>query len=171
MQPSLIQQYPAAPSADAVRHFAAKLSVETDCSDVYAALQDVAAGRCQRDFVLLDVRSAAAYAKRHAAGAVSLPHRHISDEILAAFGRGLTFVVYCAGPHCNGADQAAWKIARLGYPVKLMSGGITGWADEGLPFAGLLDDTATPIGADSGADPSSHTSSNVDATHVRCDCA
>ncbi len=37
--------------------------------------------------------------------------------------------------HCNGADQAALKLARLGRPVKIMIGGITGWADEGLPFA------------------------------------
>lgn len=163
MQPSLIQQYPAAPSVDAVRHFAAKLSFETDCSDVYAALQEVAAGRCARDFVLLDVRANAAYIQRHAAGAVNLPHRQISDELLAAFGPDLTFVVYCAGPHCNGADQAAWKIARLGYPVKLMIGGMTGWADEGLPFAGHAVATSVPIGADDPAD--------FRAEVVRCDCA
>lgn len=166
MQPSLIQQYPAAPSVDAERYFAAKLSFETDCSDVYAALQEVAAGRCAPDFVLLDVRSTAAYTKRHAAGALSLPHRQITHDALAAFGNELTFVVYCAGPHCNGADQAAWKIARLGYPVKLMIGGMTGWADEGLPFAGLGDD-AEPIGADVGA----NVRVTMAAAVVRCDCA
>lgn len=45
------------------------------------------------------------------------------------------FVVYCAGPHCNGADRAALKLARMGRPVKIMIGGITGWADEGFEFA------------------------------------
>lgn len=49
------------------------------------------------------------------------------------------FVVYCAGPHCNGADRAALKLARLGIPVKVMIGGITGWADEGYAFAGSPD--------------------------------
>lgn len=48
------------------------------------------------------------------------------------------FVVYCAGPHCNGADQAALKLARLGRTVKVMIGGLTGWADEGLPFASSI---------------------------------
>jgi len=43
-------------------------------------------------------------------------------------------VVYCAGPHCNGADRAALKLAGLGRPVKLMLGGMTGWADESFPF-------------------------------------
>jgi rhodanese-related sulfurtransferase len=40
-------------------------------------------------------------------------------------------VVYCAGPHCNGADVAALKLAELGRPVKMMLGGLTGWQDEG----------------------------------------
>ncbi|KJF77052.1 rhodanese, partial [Klebsiella aerogenes] len=45
------------------------------------------------------------------------------------------FVVYCAGPHCNGADIAALKLAQLGRPVKMMLGGLTGWADEGFAFS------------------------------------
>lgn len=45
-------------------------------------------------------------------------------------------MVYCAGPHCNGADQAALKLALLGRPVKVMIGGMTGWQDEGYEFAG-----------------------------------
>jgi rhodanese-related sulfurtransferase len=44
------------------------------------------------------------------------------------------FVVYCAGPHCNGAARAAVRLAALGRPVKLMAGGITGWLDEGFPL-------------------------------------
>ena len=44
------------------------------------------------------------------------------------------FVVYCAGPHCNGADRAALKLSHLGRPVKVMLGGMTGWADEGFAF-------------------------------------
>jgi rhodanese-related sulfurtransferase len=51
------------------------------------------------------------------------------------------FVVYCAGPHCNGAARAAVRLARLGRPVKLMAGGITGWIDEGFELAiGANDD-------------------------------
>jgi rhodanese-related sulfurtransferase len=40
-------------------------------------------------------------------------------------------VVYCSGPHCNGADRGALRLAQLGRPVKKMLGGITGWQDEG----------------------------------------
>jgi rhodanese-related sulfurtransferase len=45
------------------------------------------------------------------------------------------FVVYCAGPHCNGANKAAVKLAALGYPVKEMIGGVTGWLDEGFELS------------------------------------
>ena len=48
---------------------------------------------------------------------------------------GTTFVVYCAGPHCNGADRAALRLARLGRPVKKMMGSIKGWKAEGFEFA------------------------------------
>jgi rhodanese-related sulfurtransferase len=44
----------------------------------------------------------------------------------------IAFVVYCAGPHCNGADRAALALARLGRRVKKMIGGVTGWKDEGF---------------------------------------
>jgi rhodanese-related sulfurtransferase len=54
---------------------------------------------------------------------------------MAEFPKDKLFVVYCAGPHCNGANKAALRLARLGLPVKMMIGGITGWLDEGFSLA------------------------------------
>ena len=68
-------------------------------------------------------------------GAVNLPHRTISDETLKPWPAETLFVVYCAGPHCNGADKAAAKLAAHGRRVKIMIGGITGWRDEGFDLA------------------------------------
>jgi rhodanese-related sulfurtransferase len=51
---------------------------------------------------------------------------------MARYAPGTLFVVYCAGPHCNGAQRGALRLARLGLPVKLMIGGMTGWVDEGF---------------------------------------
>lgn len=128
---SFVSEIPAAASHVAAAHFAARLSLETDCADVAAAM---AGG--EADFVLLHVvGSPEAYARRHVPGAVHLRHAEITVERMATWPADTLFVVYCAGPHCNGADRAALKLARLGRPVKLMIGGITGWADEGLPFA------------------------------------
>jgi rhodanese-related sulfurtransferase len=128
---SSVTAIPAAASDIAAAHFARRLQVETDCADVASAMR---AG--EQDFVLLHVVGAPdAYARRHVPGAIHLPHREITAERMAAWPAGTLFVAYCAGPHCNGADQAAFKLARLGLPVKIMIGGITGWQDEGLPFA------------------------------------
>ena len=55
-----------------------------------------------------------------------------SNRRRAAIRATRIFVVYCAGPHCNGAHRGAVRLARLGRPVKLMIGGITGWVDEGF---------------------------------------
>jgi rhodanese-related sulfurtransferase len=68
-------------------------------------------------------------------GAVNLPHARISQRVLEDLPTDKLFVVYCAGPHCNGADKAALKLASLGRPVKKMIGGVTGWLDEGFTLA------------------------------------
>ena len=120
-------------------HFEQKLALETDCWDVHEAL-----GR-GADFVLLDVRSPALYAAGHVPGALNLPHGRIVASRLADFARPTLFVVYCAGPHCNGADRAAVRLARLERPVKLMIGGITGWRDEGFEL------TRSPVSGQSAA--------------------
>jgi rhodanese-related sulfurtransferase len=124
---SIVTSTPAAPSAAALAHFGALLAHEADCSDVGA---DLAAGTAA--FVLLDVRGPSAFARGHVDGSTNLPYREIDAARMAAWPEGTLFVVYCAGPHCNGADRAALRLARLGRPVKKMIGGVTGWLDEGF---------------------------------------
>ena len=130
MPASSVAAIPAATPAVAQAHFAARLSLETDCADVHDAFVSG-----QADFVLLDVRGPRAYARSHVPGALNLPHREITAERMSAWPDSTLFVVYCAGPHCNGADRGALRLAQLGCPVKLMLGGMPGWADEGFPFA------------------------------------
>lgn len=124
---SPVAAVPAAPSELAQAHFEALLALETDCWDVHEAMTS---GRA--DFVLLDVRSPDLFAEGHVPGAVSLPHGRIVERNLADHPADTLFVVYCAGPHCNGADKAAARLARLGRPVKKMIGGVEGWKDEGF---------------------------------------
>jgi rhodanese-related sulfurtransferase len=121
---------PAADSPAAQAHFLASLRFETDCADVHEALTSGAPG-----FVLLDVRGPALFAQGHVPGALNLPHGKIVASKLAGYPRETLFVTYCAGPHCNGAARGALRLAELGRPVKLMSGGITGWLDEGFALA------------------------------------
>jgi rhodanese-related sulfurtransferase len=126
-EPSIVASVPAAASQHAWRHFSDLLAYETDSWDVHACH-----GARATDFVLLDVRSPESFAAGHIDGARSLPHGRIDAEALSAFDQDTLFVVYCAGPHCNGADRAAVHLAALGRPVKKMIGGVTGWRDEGF---------------------------------------
>lgn len=139
--PNAVTALPTAESTIARDHFAARLACETDCADVHAALTAGAA-----DFVLLDVRGPEAYARGHLPGALNLPHRAITADALSAWPADTPFVVYCAGPHCNGGDRGALRLAELGRPVKLMIGGVTGWADEGFAFA--MGDASSGAGDD-----------------------
>lgn len=111
----------------ATAHFASLLEFETDCWDVH---HDISKGVAE--FVLLDVRSPDLYDAGHLPTAASLPTGRIVERNLASYAADTLFVVYCAGPHCNGADKAALRLARMGRPVKKMIGGTEGWKDEGF---------------------------------------
>lgn len=126
-----VTEMPAAESGVALEHFQQQFAFETDCWDTHDALQKEEPG-----FVLLDVRSPDLYAKGHVRGAISLPHRKIIESKMAQWPLDTLFVTYCAGPHCNGAARAAVRLAKLGRPVKIMAGGVTGWLDEGFALEG-----------------------------------
>lgn len=128
---SLVSQIPAASSQVAIEHFSRLLALETDCWDVFTSMSNG-----DQDFVLLHVVGLPeVFARKHIPGAVHLRHAEITESRMAEWPADTLFVAYCAGPHCNGADQAALNLARLGRPVKIMIGGMTGWADEGFEFA------------------------------------
>jgi len=124
---SAVSSPPATDSPRALKHFESLLEFETDCWDVHHAIANN-----RMDFVLLDVRGEELFASGHIDGAVSLPHPRINADTLREYPRDTLFVVYCAGPHCNGTEKAAIRLAKLGRPVKKMIGGVTGWLDEGF---------------------------------------
>jgi rhodanese-related sulfurtransferase len=124
---SRVTEIAPAHSSAALEHFSQKLEFETDCSDVYAAF---ASGTV--DFVLVDVRSSQLYRTGHVPGAINIPVLTITEERMKEYPLNTIFVVYCAGPHCNGANKAAIRLSKIERPVKEMIGGVTGWVDEGL---------------------------------------
>ncbi|MGY2080559.1 rhodanese-like domain-containing protein [Modestobacter sp. SYSU DS0657] len=135
------------PPADAAAHFAHRLAVETDVSDVHAALDSGRPG-----FVLLDSRSTEAWAQGHVPGALHLPGREITARA-AELDPTVPVVTYCWGPGCNGATRAALTLATLGFRVREMIGGFEYWAREGLPVetaAGLTRPAVDPLTAPTG---------------------
>ena len=122
-----VTEIPPAAPAMVADYFESQMKLTTDCWDVH---ESMAGGNT--DFVLLDVRSREAFRAGHIPGSVSLPHAEISEAELGKYPPDTVFVVYCAGPHCNGAYRAAIRLAQLGRPVKTMIGGVVGWLAEGF---------------------------------------
>ncbi|MEF1285339.1 rhodanese-like domain-containing protein [Vibrio sp. M250220] len=130
---STVSRVAAANSQEALAHFEQRLKFETDCWDVHHALTNGL-----QDFVLVDVRAEVLFEQGHVDGAISIPHPRLNEKRLAEFPSETLFVVYCAGPHCNGTEKAAIRLAKLGRPVKKMIGGVTGWLDEGFELVPCL---------------------------------
>ena len=122
-----VTEIPPAAPAMVADYFESQMKLTTDCWDVH---ESMAGGNA--DFVLLDVRSREAFRAGHVPGSVSLPHAEISEAEMGKYPPDTVFVVYCAGPHCNGAYRAAIRLAQLGRPVKTMIGGVVGWLAEGF---------------------------------------
>ena len=124
----------------AVAHFARRLTLEADVSDVQA---DLAAGG--EGLVVVDSRSALAWQQGHLPGALHLPTAEIAARAESLIPRTSAVVTYCWGPGCNGATRAALAFATLGYRVKEMIGGYEYWVREGFPVVTALGRVSRPV--------------------------
>ncbi|MBC6462966.1 rhodanese-like domain-containing protein, partial [Actinomadura sp. HBU206391] len=129
-----------ASAAAAAAHFAARLSFETDVSDVHADLESGASG-----IVVVDSRSVESWRQGHLPHAVHLPTAEIAGRAGELVPAGAVVVTYCWGPGCNGATRAALEFARLGYRVKEMIGGFEYWVREGFPVRTPNGIAASPV--------------------------
>ncbi|MFE6733248.1 rhodanese-like domain-containing protein [Microbacterium sp. NPDC057650] len=112
---------------DRTEYFTAKLTFETDASDVYAAQK---AGEAA---VIVDVRSDEAWAQGRVAGSVHMHYSEISERAPKEIPAGSAVVVYCWSPGCNAGAKGALEFAKLGYEVREMIGGFEYWVREGYP--------------------------------------
>ncbi|MCZ7437105.1 rhodanese-like domain-containing protein [Micromonospora sp. WMMC241] len=136
---SVLSVAPADPAA-ATAHFAARLSFETDVSDVHADLHAAVAG-----LLVVDSRSAQAWDQGHLPGAVHLPTEEIPTRAADLVPPGAVVVTYCWGLGCNGATRAALAFARLGHQVKEMLGGYEYWVREGFPVETAVGAVSGPV--------------------------
>lgn len=125
---SKVLRVPPADPATAAAHFHRRFTFEADVADVHADVESAAGG-----FVLVDSRSAEAWAQGHIPGAVHLPTDEIPARAAELVPPGSAVVTYCWGPGCNGATRAAYAFAVAGYRVKEMLGGFEYWSREGFP--------------------------------------
>ena len=108
-----------------LRYYENKLSFEIDSWDLKVAL---AAGE---NTVVIDARSPEAYQKAHIPGAINLPHRQMNEETSKHLDRSALVVVYCDGIGCNASTKGALNMAKLGFRVKELIGGLDWWKRDG----------------------------------------
>lgn len=108
----------------------AKLSFYTDAADVAEDLKNRIAG-----VVVIDTRSEAHYQRGHIPGAISFPHRLMTAGTTQHLNRDVVYVTYCDGIGCNGSTQGAYKLAKLGFRVKELIGGLDFWIRDQHPLA------------------------------------
>ena len=83
----------------------------------------------QKDYILLDVRTAEEFYESHIPGAVCIPNESIQDsEIPQLPDKDQLILVYCRSG--NRSKQASEKLAGLGYTNVVEFGGIKDWPGE-----------------------------------------
>lgn len=113
-----------------IRHYADKLAYEIDAWDLHEALKG------GERVIVIDTRSPEAYAAGHIPGAVSLPHRTMDAATTAHLDRAALLVTYCDGIGCNASTKGALNLARLGFRVRELIGGLDWWKRDGHAVAG-----------------------------------
>jgi rhodanese-related sulfurtransferase len=106
-------------------HYENKLRWEIDSWDLNESRKN------GHNVVVVDARGAAAYDAEHIPGAVSLPHREMSEASTAEFDRDALYVTYCDGIGCNASTKGALNMTRLGFTVKELIGGLDWWKRDG----------------------------------------
>lgn len=115
---------------DQIRHYESKLAFEIDAWDLKAAID---AGE---NVIVIDARSTEAYARQHIPNAVSFPHRTMSERSTAGLDRAALYVTYCDGIGCNASTKGALNMAKLGFRVKELIGGLDWWKRDGYATDG-----------------------------------
>ena len=82
--------------------------------------------------MIVDVRDHESYEKEHILGAKNAPERELAAK-LAGLPKGRRLVVYSWDLDCGLADNAAFRLAREGREVRILSGGLEEWRRKGLP--------------------------------------
>lgn len=113
-----------------IKHYEQKLAFEWDSADLFENLET------NKDIVVIDTRKDFAYKEEHIPGAVSFPHRNMSEETTANLDRSKIYVCYCDGIGCNGSTKGSLKMTKLGFQVRELIGGLDWWKRDGYATKG-----------------------------------
>lgn len=113
-----------------VEYYQNKLDFEVDSYVLHEALEN-------GDFTVpVDTRKASSFLNEHIPGAINLPHREINENTTKQLNKSKLYICYCDGIGCNASTHGALKMAKLGFKVKELIGGIEWWKFDGYATEG-----------------------------------
>ena len=124
---------------DQLNHYQRKLAYEMDSWDLSVALN------ANEKVIVVDGRSAEAFANEHIPGALNLCHKDINFYTTENLDKDVTYVCYCDGIGCNASTKTAMKLLTLGYQVKELIGGLDWWKRDGYATEGMEGRSGTSV--------------------------
>jgi rhodanese-related sulfurtransferase len=100
-----------------IKHYENKLAFEMDPSDLFDALNN------GKKVVVIPT-------------AINIPHREMTAETTKHLDKEVLYVTYCDGIGCNASTRGALNMAKLGFKVKELLGGIEWWKFDGYATEG-----------------------------------
>ncbi|MDR3430152.1 rhodanese-like domain-containing protein [Silvimonas sp.] len=117
---------------DQFQYYSRKLQYEIDAADLMHIL------KTGKKVVIVDARSPEAFLNEHIPGAISFPHRQMYEHTTDVLARDVLYVTYCDGIGCNASTKGALQLARLGFEVRELIGGLDWFKRDGYATEGLL---------------------------------
>ena len=115
---------------DQIKHYENKLKFEMDSWDLYESINN------GEEVIVIDARASEAFLIQHIPGAINLPHRTMSVETTNDLDKSVLYITYCDGIGCNASTKGALKMAKLGFKVKELLGGLDWWLRDGYATDG-----------------------------------
>jgi rhodanese-related sulfurtransferase len=113
-----------------IKHYENKLDFEMDPSDLFDALNN------GEKVIVIDARKSFGYQAEHIPTAINIPHREMTIESTQHLNKEVLYVTYCDGIGCNASTKGALNMAKLGFKVKELIGGIEWWKVDGYATEG-----------------------------------
>ncbi|TDO20673.1 rhodanese-like domain-containing protein [Pedobacter duraquae] len=120
-----------------IKYYENKLAFEMDASDLFDALKN------GENIIPIDARKDFGFLAEHIPNAINIPHPEMNKESTKHLDKQTLYVTYCDGIGCNASTKGALNMARLGFKVKELIGGIEWWKFDGYATEGDKASNAT----------------------------
>lgn len=116
---------------DQIKHYSDKLQYEIDSWDLSESL------KAEDSIIVIDTRAPQAYENEHIPSAINIPHKTMTAQSTKHLDRNKLYITYCDGIGCNASTKGALNMAKIGFNVKELLGGLDWWIRDGHETHGI----------------------------------